>query len=60
MEVNIGARSDTIECGIPWRCTISVKNALTTDTTEYGWVRGMKWQYFLKKSTIKMTDFPRM
>jgi len=59
VEVNTGSRSDTMDCGIPWRRTMSVKNAWATDSTEYGCTRGMKWQYLLKWSTtVKMTDFP--
>jgi hypothetical protein len=36
------------------------KNAWATDSAEYGWASGMKWQYLLKRSTtVRMTDLPR-
>ena len=31
MEVNTGSQSKTMDCGIPWRRTMSVKNACATD-----------------------------
>lgn len=60
VEVNTGSRSDTMDWGTPWRRTMSVKNACATDSAEYGWASGMKWQYLLKRSTtVRMTDLPR-
>jgi hypothetical protein len=60
VEVNTGSRLDTMDCGTPWRRTMSVKNACATDSTEYGWASGMKWHYLLKRSTTaRMTDLPR-
>jgi hypothetical protein len=36
VEVNTGSRSDTMDCGIPCRRTISAKKAWATDSAEYG------------------------
>jgi hypothetical protein len=55
-----GSRSDTMDWGTPWRRTMFVKNACATDSAEYGWVSGMKWQYLLKRfTTVRMTDLSR-
>ncbi|KAF0921306.1 hypothetical protein E2562_003107, partial [Oryza meyeriana var. granulata] len=59
VEVNTGSRSDTMDCGMPWRRKMSVKKACTTDSAVYECASGMKWQYLLKRSTTeRMTDFP--
>jgi hypothetical protein len=59
VEVNTGSRSDTMDCGTPWRRTMSAKKACATDSAVYGWPRAMKWQYLLKRSTTeRITDFP--
>jgi hypothetical protein len=59
VEVKIGSRSDTMDCGMPWRRTMSVKKACATDSAVYRWPRAMKWQYLLKWSTMeRIDDFP--
>jgi hypothetical protein len=51
--------SFTIEHGNPCNLTILSKKALATEEAEYGWLKGMKWANFEKRSTtIKMTDLP--
>ena len=50
-EVNTGSRSETTDCGMPWRRTMSVKNAWATVSAVYGCANGMKWQYLLNRST---------
>jgi hypothetical protein len=42
MEVNMGSRFETMDCGMPWRRTMSVKNAYAIDSAEYGSAKGMK------------------
>ncbi|KAF0904666.1 hypothetical protein E2562_036035 [Oryza meyeriana var. granulata] len=59
VEVKTGSRSDTIDCGTPWRRTMSAKKACATDSAVYGWLRAMKWQYLLNRSTTeRITDLP--
>jgi len=39
--------------------TILSKKALATEFAEYGWLRGMKWAYLEKWSTmVRVTDLP--
>ncbi|KAF0906562.1 hypothetical protein E2562_012016 [Oryza meyeriana var. granulata] len=60
VDVKIGSLSDTMDWGMPWSRTISVKKACATDSAEYGCANGMKWQYLLNLSTtVRMTDLPR-
>ncbi|KAG8088707.1 hypothetical protein GUJ93_ZPchr0010g7698 [Zizania palustris] len=42
VEVNTGSRSDTMDCGIPCRRTMSVKKACATDSVEYEWASAYK------------------
>jgi hypothetical protein len=39
-----------MDCGIPWRRTMSEKKAYAMDSVVYGSTNGMKWQYLLKQS----------
>ncbi|KAF0929651.1 hypothetical protein E2562_023005 [Oryza meyeriana var. granulata] len=58
-DVKTGSRSETMDRGMPWRRTMSVKNAWATVSAVYGCARGRKWQYLLKRSTTeRMTDLP--
>ena len=40
VEVNTGSRSDTMDCGTPWRRTMSAKKACATVSTMYGCCQG--------------------
>jgi len=40
VEVNTGSRSDTMDCGTPWRRTMSAKKACVTVSAMYGCARG--------------------
>jgi hypothetical protein len=58
-EVKTGSWSKTIQAGMSWRRTISVKNSRATDSAVYRWPSGMKWAYLDSRSTmVRMTDLP--
>ncbi|KAF0933291.1 hypothetical protein E2562_017077 [Oryza meyeriana var. granulata] len=60
VDVNTVSRSETMDCGTPWRRTMSLKKAWATDSAEYGCANGRKWQYLLNRSTtVRITDLPR-
>ncbi|WVZ93025.1 LOW QUALITY PROTEIN: hypothetical protein U9M48_039048 [Paspalum notatum var. saurae] len=57
--VKTGSRSQTMDAGIPWRRTISLKKARATKAAVYGCDSKMKWAYLEKRSTtVRMTVLP--
>jgi hypothetical protein len=59
VEVNMGSQLETSDRGMSCGQTISAKNSLATVSVVYGCPKGMKWQYFEKRSmTVRMMDLP--